>query len=401
MTSIGHNVADFWKNLCEGKSAGKTVTHCDCTGLSSQIAAPIYDYDVMEYFDRKEAKRSERFMQFAMIAAREAMKDSGLEISEEMSRRSGVIIGCGIGALSWMEEQHKKLLDKGPKRVSPFLIPYMIPNMASGMVSIDHNLKGPNCCTVTACASGTHAIGDASNVIKRNEADIMVCGGTEAAITSLGMAGFSNMQALTCRNDDPEKASRPFDKDRDGFLMGEGSGLMVLEELEHAKKRGAKIYGLMSGYGMSGDAYHITAPAPDGDGGARAMQAALDSAGVNAGEVDCINAHGTSTPLNDKLETMAIKKVLGDHACKTAVTSNKSMIGHLLGAAGGVEAVASALCIKHGIITPTINYETPDPECDLDYVPNEARETEVNVVASNSLGFGGHNTTIVLSKYKG
>ncbi len=401
MTAIGHNVQDFWPNLCNGKSAGAKVTHCNTEGLSSQIAAPIYDYEPLDFFDKKEVKRSERFMQFAMIAAREAMKDSGLEITEELSPKSGVIIGCGIGALSWMEEQHKKLLDKGPKRVSPFLIPYMIPNMASGMVSIEHNLKGPNCCTVTACASGTHAIGDASNVIKRGEADVMVCGGTEAAITSLGMAGFSNMQALSTRNDAPEKASRPFDKERDGFVMGEGAGIIVLEELEHAKARGARIYALMSGYGMSGDAFHITAPASDGNGGARAMQAAIDSAGLNAEDVDCFNAHGTSTPLNDKLETLAIKTVMGKHADKVAVTSNKSMIGHLLGAAGGVEAVASALTIYNGVITPTINYETPDPECDLDYVPNEARETDVKVVASNSLGFGGHNATIVLSKFSG
>ncbi|HNY28226.1 MAG TPA: beta-ketoacyl-ACP synthase II [Candidatus Sumerlaeota bacterium] len=401
ITSIGLNAPDFWTNLCAGKSGGKAITHLDTEGLASKINAAIYDYNPEDHFNPKEARKNARFMQFALIAGREALKDSGLEVTEENSPRIGTIIGCGIGGLPVMEEQMLVMETKGAKRVSPLVIPMMIPNLAAGIVSIELNLKGPNSCVVTACASATHSIGDASEAIRRGVADAMIAGGTEACLSRLAIAGFSNMHALTTRNDDPEHASRPFDRERDGFLIGEGAGLVVLEELEHAKARGARIYAEMAGYGMSGDAFHITAPASDGDGGARALKAALDSAGIAPNEVDYINAHGTSTSLNDKLETLAIKRVLGDHAYKTMISSNKSMIGHLLGAAGGVEAVASALTIYKSVVPPTINYTTPDPECDLDYVPNTAREANIRVVASNSLGFGGHNATIVLRKFEG
>lgn len=401
ITSIGHNVGDFWKNLCAGKSGGKTLTHIPLEGLGCTIAAPIYDYDPLAHFDLKESKKNERFMQFAMISAREAVKQSGLEITDANRDRIGVIVGCGIGGLSFLEEQIQIYLTKGAKRVSPFLIPRMIPNMASGIVSIDLQVRGPNTCIVTACSSATHSIGEAAETIRRGGADAMIAGGTEAAITVIGVAGFSNMHALTTRNDDPEHASRPFDKDRDGFLIGEGSGMLVLESLEHARARGANILAELAGYGASGDAYHITAPDPAGSGGARALQAALDSAGVNTDQLDYINAHGTSTPLNDKLETLAIKTVMKDRAKKVAISSNKSMIGHLLGAAGAVEAVATVLTITNSVIPPTINYETPDPECDLDYVPNVAREARVDVAASNSLGFGGHNSSIVIRKFQG
>jgi len=401
VTPIGLDAPTFWSNLCKGKSGAKTLTHLPTDEISCKIGAPIYDYDPTVHFSPKEAKKIERFTQFAMVAAREAVKDSGIQITDANRERIGAIIGAGIGGMMIIEEQHAVLMTKGMKRVSPFLIPKCIANMAPGMVSIDLQIKGPNSSIVTACATGTHCIGDAYHVIKRGDSDAMLAGGTEAALTPLGISGFSNMMALTTRNDKPERASRPFDRDRDGFLMGEGAGIVFLEELEHAKARGAQIYAEVVGYGMSADAYHITAPDPEGDGGMRCIKAALRSAEILPEEVDYINAHGTSTPLNDKLETIAIKRAFGDHARKLAVSSNKSMIGHLLGAAGGVEAIALALTLRDGIIPPTINYENPDPECDLDYVPNVAREVKTRIGMSNSLGFGGHNCTIIMKRFEG
>jgi 3-oxoacyl-[acyl-carrier-protein] synthase II len=402
VTPIGLDVPSYWSGLCAGKRAGAQITHFSTEGLNCHIASMVADFDAEQHFGKKDARKNERFTQFAVVAAREALKDSGLTISPEEADRCGCYVGCGIGGLETIMEQHLALLEKGPKRVSPFLIPKIITNMAAGMVAIDLNLRGPNLCVVTACASATHSIGEAFHAIVRDDADVMLAGGTEAAITSLGVAGFANMHALTTRNDDPLAASRPFDKERDGFLMGEGSGIIVLEELEHAKARGARIYAELAGYGASCDAFHITAPASDGNGGARAMQSALRCAGLNPEEVDYVNAHGTSTPLNDKLETLAIKTVFGDYAKKgLAVSSTKSMIGHLLGAAGGVEAVAMAKTIEMGVVHPTANYSTPDPDCDLDYVPNTAREMNVRAAISNSLGFGGHNATIAMKKFEG
>ena len=398
ITPIGNDVETFWTNLCAGRSGACTITHIDTDGLSSKIGAVVRDYDAEQHFDKKEARKNERFVQFAMVASRQAIQDSGFQITDENRDRVGAIIGCGIGGLQTIEEQHTVLMTKGGKRISPFLIPKIITNMAAGAVAIEMGARGPNSCIVTACASGTHSIGESYHVIKRGDADAMFAGGTEAAITAMGLAGFSNMHALTTRNAEPERASRPFDRERDGFLMGEGAGILFLEEYEKARKRGARIYAEIVGYGMSCDAYHVTAPAPDGDGAVRALRAALHSAGINPEEVDYINAHGTSTVLNDKLETLGIKTAFGDHAYKLSISSNKSMIGHLLGAAGGVEAIATALTIVRGVIPPTINYEYPDPECDLDYVPNTAREKETRVALSNSLGFGGHNCTIALKK---
>jgi len=401
LTPIGMDIETFWSNLCAGKSGARVLTHLNTDEISCKIGAPIYDYDPLKHFNSKEVRKNERFTQFAMVASRDALKSSGLQLTDENRLRIGVVIGTGIGGMMTIEEQHEVLMTKGMKRVSPLLIPKCIANMAPGMVSIDLGLKGPNTCVVTACATGTHCIGDAYHIIKRDEADVMLAGGTEAAITPLGLSGFSNMQALTSRNSEPERASRPFDRERDGFLMGEGAGILVLEELEHAKARDAMIYAELIGYGMSADAYHITAPDPEADGGTRCIQAALRSARVNPEDVDYINAHGTSTPLNDKLETLAIKKAFGAHARKVAISSNKSMLGHLLGAAGGVEAIATVLTIHRGVIPPTINYENPDPDCDLDYVPNTAREARVRVAISNSLGFGGHNCTIVIRRFEG
>jgi 3-oxoacyl-[acyl-carrier-protein] synthase II len=394
-------VAAFWDGLCAGRSGASVVTHIDTEGISSKIACKIDNYDAEKYFSPKDARKTDEFVQFAIIASREALASSGLQITDELSPRVGAVIGCGIGALEALEREHSVLLEKGAKRVSPLIIPRIITNMAAGMVAIDLNLKGPNYCVVTACASATHSIGDAYHVIKRDEADVMFAGGTESAITPLGMGGFSNMRALSSRNDEPQRASRPFDRDRDGFVMGEGAGIIVLEEYEHAKARGAQILAEMIGFGMSCDAHHITAPDPAGDGGVRAMRAALKSARINGEDVDYINAHGTSTPLNDKLESLGIETLFGDHAMKLAVSSNKSMVGHLLGAAGGVEAAATVLTLKNGIIPPTINYETPDPDCRLDYVPNVAREQKTRIAMSNSLGFGGHNCSIVIKKFEG
>jgi 3-oxoacyl-[acyl-carrier-protein] synthase II len=398
ITPIGNTVDEFWKGLLEGRSGAAPFTRFDASAYPTRFACEVKGFIGEDHFDRKEVKKLEHFVQYAIVASRQALADSGLDLAGEDLNRIGVYIGSGIGGLATIEEQHSVLLEKGMKRVSPFLIPKLIANLASGQVSIMLGVKGPNLCIVTACATGTHSIGEAFKVIQRGQAVAMFAGGAEAALTPLGVAGFCNMRAISERNDEPEKASRPFDLNRDGFVMGEGAGILLLEDYEHAKARGARIYAEITGYGLTGDAFHITAPSPDGDGAARAMQMALDDAGLPPTAVNHINAHGTSTPLNDKLETLAIKRVLGEHARNVPVTANKSMIGHLLGAAGGAEAVAACLTITHGIIPPTINYETPDPECDLDYVPNQPRRAEVTCVLSNSLGFGGHNTTIALQK---
>ncbi|MDD5449845.1 MAG: beta-ketoacyl-ACP synthase II [Candidatus Omnitrophica bacterium] len=398
ISPIGHNKNDFWKTILEGKSGTATLTAFDSSKFTSHIAAEVKGFDPSAYFSSKEIRHMDRFVQFAIVAAKEAVKDSKLDLDKINKSRSGVIIGSGIGGLQTFETQHNIYLSKGPSKLSPFLIPMLIVNMASGEVSILFGFKGPNSCVATACASSNNAIGDAFKVIGRGDADIMITGGTEGCITPVGFGGFCACKALSTRNDDPKTASRPFDRDRDGFIMGEGSGILVLEEYEHAKKRNADIYCEIVGYGMSGDAYHMTAPDPDGDGAIRCMAAALSDAGMNPEEIDYINAHGTSTLLNDKIETAAIKKVFGGHARKLMVSSTKSMTGHLLGAAGGVEAIACALSIKEGIVPPTINYHTPDPECDLDYVPNTPRKKEIKTALSNSLGFGGHNATIIFRK---
>jgi len=402
VTPIGNNVKDFWTNLVNGVSGIDVIKRFDpvAIGLPVIIAGEVKNLNPEEFLDSKELKRMSDFVKFAVIAAKEAIKDSGLELDKIDLNRAGVIVGTGIGGLRDIEEQQKVVMEKGVRRVSPFFIPSGISNMASGYISIEFGFKGPNSCVVTACATGTHSIGDAFKIIQRGDADIMIAGGTESAITPLGVAGFANMKALSTRNNEPQKASRPFDAERDGFVMGEGAGIVVLEELEHAKKRGAKIYAEVVGYGLTGDAYHITAPCSDADGAKRVIQMALNDAKVNPEEVQYVNAHGTSTPLNDKIETLALKLVFKDHAYKLKVSSNKSMIGHLLGAAGAVEAVATVLTIKEGIIPPTINYEYPDPECDLDYVPNKAIDYPVKVAISNSFGFGGTNACLVFKAYE-
>ncbi len=402
ITPLGHNVKETWEGLISGKSGIDVIKRFDpySYNLPVVIAGEVKDFDPKKYLNPKDAKRMSDFVKFAMVAAKEAVADSGLELDKIDLTKAGVIVGTGIGGLRDIEEQQTLLLQKGARRVSPFFIPSGISNMASGYISIEFGFKGPNSCVVTACATGTHSIGDAFKIIQRGDADIMIAGGTESAITPLGIAGFANMKALSTRNDEPQKASRPFDAERDGFVMGEGAGILVLEELEHAKKRGAKIYAEVVGYGMTGDAYHITAPCEDGDGAIRVMEMALNDARINPDEVDYINAHGTSTPLNDKVETLAIKKVFKDHAYKLKVSSIKSMIGHLLGAAGAVEAVATVKTIETGIIPPTINYEHPDPECDLDYTPNKAVEYPVKVAISNSFGFGGTNACLAFKAYE-
>ncbi len=402
ITPLGHNVKELWEGLISGKSGIDTIKRFDpvAYNLPVHIAGEVKDFDPRKYLDPKDAKRMSDFVKFSMVAAKEAVADSGLELDKINHEKAGVIIGTGIGGLRDIEDQQQVLLEKGARRVSPFFIPSGIANMASGYVSIEFGFKGPNSCVVTACATGTHSIGDAFKIIQRGDADIMIAGGAESAITPLGIAGFANMKALSTRNDEPQKASRPFDAERDGFIMGEGAATVVLEELEHALARGAEIYAEVVGYGMTGDAYHITAPCADADGAIRVITAAMNDARVNPDEVDYINAHGTSTPLNDKVETLAIKEIFGERAYKLKISSIKSMIGHLLGAAGAVEAVATALTIKNGIIPPTINYEHPDPDCDLDYVPNKAIEYPVKVAISNSFGFGGTNACLVFKEYE-
>lgn len=400
ISPIGIGKDEYFKSLKEGKCGVDYITRFDTAGFDTKIGAEVKNFDPCDYIDKKECRRMDRFTQYAVASSKMAVADAGLDVDSVDSDRFGVCIGSGIGGMETLEAQHDILREKGPGRVSPFMVPMMISNIASGNVSIALKAKGPNTTVVTACASATNAIGEAFRMIQRNDADIMVTGGTEASITPLALAGFCSMKALSTRNDDPKTASRPFDKDRDGFVMGEGAGMLILEELEHAKKRGASIYGEIVGYGATGDAYHITAPAPDAYGAYRAMQMAVNDAGIEARELDYINAHGTSTDMNDRLETMAIKKLLGEDAGKVAISSTKSMTGHLLGAAGAVEAIACLMAIKEGIIPPTINYTTPDPECDLDYVPNKARKKDVKYAISNSLGFGGHNASILLKKYE-
>ena len=400
VTPIGTGKDAFWNNLLAGKSGAVRITHFDPTNFACQVAAEVKDFDPSLYMDKKDARRIVRFIQFAIAASKIALEDAKLSITPDNADRAGTLIGSGIGGIGFLEEQAKVLFEKGPDKCSPFMVPWMIANMAAGLVSINLGLKGPNSCTVTACASGTNSIGDAAKIIERGDADIMFAGGSEAAITPLGMAGFSAARALTTRNNEPERASRPFDRDRDGFLMGEGSGMVVLESLEHAQRRGAHIYAEFAGYGMSSDAHHITAPAPGGEGAIRAMALAIKDAGLKPEDIDHINAHGTSTDLNDKFETMAIKTLFGDRAKKIAVSSNKSMIGHMLGAAGAVEFISTVLAVKNDIVPPTINLENPDPECDLDYVPGSARKTLVRAAISNSFGFGGHNAVIAAKKFK-
>ncbi|MCY9110049.1 beta-ketoacyl-ACP synthase II [Bacillus atrophaeus] len=399
LSPLGNDVETSWKNAINGVSGIGPITRVDSEEYPAKVAAELKDFNVEDYMDRKEARKMDRFTQYAVVAAKMAVQDAGLEITDDIAQRVGVWVGSGIGGLETLESQFEIFLTKGPRRVSPFFVPMMIPDMATGQISIALGAKGVNSCTVTACATGTNSIGDAFKVIQRGDADAMITGGTEAPLTRMSFAGFSANKALST-NPDPKTASRPFDKNRDGFVMGEGAGIVVLEELEHALARGAKIYGEIVGYGSTGDAYHITAPAQDGEGGARAMQEAIKDAGLAPEEIDYINAHGTSTYYNDKYETMAIKTVFGEHANKLAISSTKSMTGHLLGAAGGVEAIFSVLAIKDGIIPPTINIETPDEECDLDYVPDTARKQDLNVVLSNSLGFGGHNATLIFKKFQ-
>lgn len=400
VTPVGNDVPTTWKNLVEGKSGIDLIKDFDASNFSTKIAAEVKGFS-LDLIDKKAARRMDRFVQFAIKAAHEAISDSGLSLENEDRDRIGVIIGAGIGGLRVIEQQHQQLLNSGPSRVSPLLIPMLIPDMAAGQVAIMFGLRGPNFATVSACASGAHAIAVACELIRTGKMDIVVSGGTESCITPLGLAGFCSMKALSERNDEPEKASRPFDAKRDGFVMGEGSGIVIMESLEHAKKRNARIYAKMPGYGMSCDAYHITAPDPTGIGPYLCMKYALEDARITPEQVMYINAHGTSTPLNDKSETLAIKKVLGEYAYKIPISSNKSMIGHLLGAAGAVEFIITILTMHHGIIPPTINYEVPDPECDLDYVPNVARRADVEISLSNSFGFGGHNICLCVQKYKG
>lgn len=398
VTPLGNDAETTWKNIIAGQSGIDIVTRVNPDDFPAKVAAEVKDFDPSLFIDRREARKMDRFTRFAVVAALMAVKDANLDINESNAERVGVWIGSGIGGMETFEQQFEIFQQRGYRRVSPFFVPMMIPDMAAGQVSIILGAKGINSCTVTACATGANSIGDAFKVIQRGDADVMITGGTEAPITKMSFAGFCANTALST-NPDPKTASRPFDKNRDGFVMGEGAGIVVLEELEHALRRGAKIYAEIVGYGATADAYHITAPAPGGEGGVRAMRQALQDAGLKPEEIDYINAHGTSTEYNDKYETAAIKEVFGDHAYKLAVSSTKSMTGHLLGATGAVEAIFSVLAIRDGIIPPTINYETPDPECDLDYVPNEARKQDVRAVLSNSFGFGGHNATLIFQKY--
>jgi len=398
ISALGTGVEKNWDALIKGKSGIDRITRFDASELPTQIAGEVKDFNAEDFIDKKEIKKMDLFIQYALGAAELAMQDSGLQITEENAERVGVLVGAGLGGLPAIERYHEASLEGGYKKISPFFIPMLIINLAPGQISIKYGAKGPNLSSVSACATGTHSIGDAFRMIQRGDADAMIAGGTESTITPLGVGGFNVMKALSTRNEDPAKASRPFEKNRDGFVMSEGAGILILEEYESAKNRGAKIYAEICGYGLSGDAHHLTAPAPGGEGAARCIKMALSTAGVNPAEVDYINAHGTSTHFNDLYETMAIKTVLGDHAHKVMISSTKSMTGHALGAAGGIEAVYSVLAMDRGVVPPTINYEEPDPECDLDYVPNEARKADVKIALSNSFGFGGTNATLLFKK---
>jgi len=400
LTPLGIGTEPSWKACVEGRSGISRIHKFDPSPFKTQIAGQLEEFDRSKYLDAKEARRYDDFCQYALVVAQMALEDSGLEITEELKDRTGVIIGTGFGGLETFERNFKSFLDGGPKKISPFFIPMMIANMAPGLVAIRYGVRGPNTCTVTACAASSHAIGDAFKVIQRGQADVMFAGGTEASLTALMVAGFDIMKATSTRNDDPQGASRPFDKDRDGFVPSEGAAMLILEEADHARRRGAKIYAEIKGYGYSNDAYHYTAPDPEGKGAILCMKMALEDAQVAPEEVDYINAHGTSTPLNDAIETLAIKRVFGQHAYRLAVSSTKSMTGHLLGAAGAAEAAFTCLALKHQVAPPTINYTNPDPECDLDYVPNKARPMDMRVALSNSFGFGGTNATLIFSRWE-
>ena len=399
ITPIGNTLTEYWEGLLSGRNGIGKVTLFDASGHDCRIAGEVKGFDPHEYLDRKDAKRMDRFAQFAVAASKQALADAQFVINELNAEQVGVIIGTGIGGLKVLEDQQTILLNRGPDRCSPFMIPMMIANMAAGLTAIHTGAKGPNSCSVTACAAGSNSIGDAFRLVQRGYAQAMICGGTEAAVTPLSFAGFASARALSTRNDDPAHASRPFDRDRDGFVMGEGTGILILEELEHALSRGAKIYAEIVGYGMTCDAYHMTAPVPGGAGAARAMQLCLKDAGLTPAQISYINAHGTSTPANDSTETKAIKTALGESAYKAAISSTKSMTGHLLGGSGGIEAVAAVMAVANDRVPPTINLENPDPECDLDYVPNQSRAQTVEVALSNSFGFGGHNVTLAFKKY--
>ncbi|MBI4364478.1 MAG: beta-ketoacyl-ACP synthase II [Candidatus Latescibacteria bacterium] len=396
---LGLNVEEFWNRLVAGESGIGPVTRFDAAGYDTRIAGEVRGFKPEQYMDRKDIRRTDLFVQFAVAASAQALQEAGIKAGVVDPNRFGVIVGSGIGGISTFEEQHRTLLEKGPNRVSPFFIPMMISDMASGQVSILFGAKGPNYCTVSACSSGAHAVGEAFRIIQNSEAEVMIAGGAEAPVTPISFAGFCSMKAMSTRNDDPTRASRPFDSQRDGFVMGEGAGILILEEIEHAKKRGAKILAEIVGYGATGDAHHMTAPAPEGEGAARAMRAAVHDSGLPIESYGYLNAHGTSTPLNDKFETQAIKSVFGERSKNVAISSTKSMTGHLLGAAGGLETIICVLALERRVLPPTINYESPDPDCDLDYVPNTARPAEVQAALSNSLGFGGHNVTLALSRY--
>jgi len=400
ITPIGNTLTEYWDGLLSGRNGIAPITLFDPSRHDCRFAGEVKGFDPHLYLDRKEAKRMDRFAQFAVSASKQAIADAQFVINDLNAEQVGAIIGTGIGGLKVLEDQQEIYLTKGPDRCSPFMIPMMIANMAAGLTAIHTGAKGPNSCSVTACAAGSNAIGDAFRFVQRGYAQAMICGGTEAAVTPLSLAGFAAARALSTRNDDPTHASRPFDKDRDGFVMGEGAGILLLEELEHALARGARIYAEIVGYGMTCDAYHMTSPIPGGEGAARAMALALKDGGLTPEQVSYINAHGTSTPVNDPTETSAIKKALGDHAYKVAISSTKSMTGHLLGGSGGIEGVAAAMAVAHDQVPPTINLENPDPECDLDYIPNQSRALPVEVALSNSFGFGGHNVTLAFKKYR-
>ena len=401
VTAVGLDAAETWRNLLAGKSGVAPITHFDTTGFSVYIAAEVKGFDPYQFIERKEMKKMGMFIVYALAAAQEAVKQAQLQITPENAERAGVFIGSGIGGFDVIEREHTALMQGGPRKISPFFIPAAIVNLASGHVSIRYGAKGPNSATCTACSSSAHAVGDSFKLIQRGAADVMICGGTEAAITPMGVGGFAAMRALSARNNEPEKASRPFDKDRDGFVIGEGAGILILEGLDFAVRRGAPILAEMVGYGMSGDAFHITAPDESADGAVRAMRATLCDAGIAPQQVGYINAHGTSTPYNDRLETLAIKKTFGDHAYKLPVSSTKSMTGHLLGGAGGLEAGITTLALHNQVVPPTINLDNPDPDCDLDYVPNQPREAEVEYALSNSFGFGGTNAALMMKRYTG
>lgn len=401
LSPVGLTLDSFWNALCEGKSGVGPITKFDVTNFPAKIAAELKDFNAADYIDRKEVRRMDDNVQYAVIAAQMAITDSGLELDSEDRNRIGVVMGTGVGGIWTFENQHTNLINKGPGRVSPFFIPMMIADMAPGQISMIHGLKGPNYTTVSACSSGAHGIGNAFRILQHGDADVMITGGTEASVSPMAVAGFSNMKALSFRNEEPERASRPFDAERDGFVLGEGAGMVVLETLSHAQERNAHIYAEIAGYAATADAYHITHPHESGEGAIRSMRLALQDASLGVNQIDYINAHGTSTPLNDRIETIAIKSVFEEHARHLAISSTKSMVGHLLGASGGIEFIATSLSVAHDYVHPTINHEVSDPDCDLDYVPNKGQKREVRASLTNSFGFGGHNVTLVVKKYTG